>query len=170
MTLQDDQGEILYEFIDETEEEQISELQAGSEWQFDVVFQEAQMSEVTAYSIELDGYQATDADFGDIDGEIDDQDPNLEILSTHLTRQESQTFVTGSVKNVGQEDIENVEVSVTLYDDDDNELFDFNDTVEEQEQQQRLAPGAIWDYKVVFEDVDMQSVARYVVTAESSLV
>ena len=169
VTLQDDQGEVLYEFIDETEEESVSQLEVGSEWQFDVVFEEAQMSEVSEYTIDVDGYPVADTDWN-VTGDIDNQDENLEILSTHLTRQESRTFVTGAVKNVGGEAAENVEVNVTLYDDDDNELFDFNDTVEEEEERQRLPPGQIWDFRVEFDDVDMQEVARYVVTAESELV
>jgi hypothetical protein len=169
VTLQDDQGDVLYEFIDETEEADVSRLEAGSEWQFDVVFEEAQMSEVTEYSLDVDGYLVPDADW-DVTGDIDNQDENVEILTSHLTRQESRTVVLGTIKNVGEEAAENVEVNVTLYDDDDNELFDFNDTVEKEEEEQRLAPGTIWNFSVVFDDVDMQEVARYVVTANSELV
>jgi hypothetical protein len=58
VTLQDDQGEVLYEFIDETEEEQMQTLEAGAEWEFDVVFEEANMAEVSSYQIELDGDRA----------------------------------------------------------------------------------------------------------------
>jgi hypothetical protein len=170
VSLQDDQGEILYEFIDETEEESTPQLEAGSEWQFQVVFEEAQLSEVSQYTLDIDGYPTTDADFGAITGEVDDQDENLEILSTHLTRQESETFVRGAVRNVGGEAAENVEVNATLYDDNNNELFDFNDTVEQEEEVQQLAPNQIWKFRVVFDDIDMQQVARYVVTANSELV
>ncbi|MDS0297271.1 DUF3426 domain-containing protein [Halogeometricum sp. S1BR25-6] len=58
VTLQDDQGEVLYEFIDEAETEATQTLAAGSEWQFDVVFEEANMEEVSSYTIELDGDEA----------------------------------------------------------------------------------------------------------------
>jgi hypothetical protein len=58
VTLQDDQGEVLYEFIDETEEEQMQTLKAGAEWEFDVVFEEAKMNEVRKYTVELDGDRA----------------------------------------------------------------------------------------------------------------
>ena len=168
VTLQDDQGDILYEFIDETETESTQQLDAGSEWQFDVVFEEAQMSEVTQYTINVDGYPVTD--LGDIGGEIDNQDDNLEVLSSHLTRQESQTFVTGDIKNVGQDDIENIEVEVTLYENETNAIADFTQTVDQEEEVQQLAPGQIWEFRVVFDDVDLNSVARYVVTANSELV
>jgi acylphosphatase len=62
VTLQDDQGEVLYEFIDETEEEQVQTLEAGAEWEFDVVFEEAKMNEVRKYTVELDGDRAQSAD------------------------------------------------------------------------------------------------------------
>ncbi|WP_168191261.1 DUF3426 domain-containing protein [Haloprofundus sp. MHR1] len=55
VTLQDDQGEVLVEFIDETEEEEIDRLEPGETWEFDVVFEEAQMEEVSSYSIGVDG-------------------------------------------------------------------------------------------------------------------
>lgn len=71
VTLQDDQGEVLYEFIDETEQEGTVNLPAGETWQFDVVFEEAQMAEVTGYTITLDGTRppetATDETATDLD-------------------------------------------------------------------------------------------------------
>jgi len=170
VTLQDDAGDILYEFIDESEDASVSQLEAGSEWQFDVTFEEAQISEVTSYTIDVDGYLATDGEFGDITGEVDDQDDNIEILSSHLTRQESQTFVVGDIKNVGQDDVENIEVNVKLYDEEDSELFEFNNTVEQEDEIQMLSPGQIWEFQVDFDDIDMQQIARYVVTANSELV
>jgi uncharacterized cupredoxin-like copper-binding protein len=171
VTLQDDQGEVLYEFIDETEEEQVDELAPGKSWEFDVVFQEAKMDEVRTYTIDLEGHSAGENEaFDDIVGETDQQDPNLEITSHNLTRQQSTAFVSGSVRNVGEETINSVEVSVTLYDDDDNELFDFDDTVEEETDVAKLPPGQAWSFRVTFEDVDMKKVGRYVVSADSDLV
>lgn len=169
VTLQDDQGDILYEFIDETEEESVPQLEAGNEWQFDVVFEEAQMSEVTEYTIDVNGYPVTDADFGDITEEVNNQDKNVKILTSSLTREESQTVVVGAIKNVSEEPVENVEVNVTLYDDNDKEVSDFTDTVEEEEGSQQMVPGQIWYFRVDIEDVDMQNIGRYVVTVESSL-
>ncbi|MDS0296047.1 FxLYD domain-containing protein [Halogeometricum luteum] len=58
VTLQDDQGEVLYEFIDEAETEATQTLAPDSEWEFDVVFEEANMAEVANYTIELDGDRA----------------------------------------------------------------------------------------------------------------
>lgn len=69
VTLQDDQGEVLYEFIDETEEAQTTSLPAGESWDFDVVFEEAKMAEVTNYTINLDGDVAqTVGDEGNLSG------------------------------------------------------------------------------------------------------
>ncbi|MBX0294854.1 FxLYD domain-containing protein [Haloarcula nitratireducens] len=171
VTLQDDQGEVLYEFVDETEEDQITQLATGKTWQFDVTFEEAQLSEVRKYVIDLEGDVANEqTSFDDIVGEADQQDPNLEITSHRLTRRESTTYVEGTIRNVGSEAVESAEVSVTLYDDSDQELTDFNDTVEEENDVQQLAPGQVWDFQVQFTDVDMQNVARYVVSVDSDLV
>jgi hypothetical protein len=171
VTLQDDQGEVLYEFIDETEEEQIERLAPGDSWQFDVVFQEAQMAEVRTYTIDLEGYRADENEaFDGVVGEVDQQDPNLEITSHNLTRQQSTAFVSGTIRNVGDESIDSVEVSVTLYDDDNEELFDFDDTVEEEADVAKLPPGQAWSFRVTFEDADMKKVGRYVVSADSDLV
>lgn len=174
VTLQDDEGDVLYEFIDEQEEESTVTLDAGSSWQFDVVFEEADnMSAVTAYTVALDGVLASEITPGEVDGiygETDEVDPDLEITSHELTREESTTYVTATVENAGGENIQSVEVTVTLYDADDNELDVFNNTVEESEDVQELAPGESWQARVEFEDIDMQEVARYVVRADSTLV
>jgi uncharacterized cupredoxin-like copper-binding protein len=170
VTLQDDQGEILYEFIDESEEELTEGLKPGKTWEFDVVFEEAKMSEVRTYTLDLEGRTGGPDEFGYIDQEVDQQDPNLEITAHQLEGTGTKVSVTGTVENVGNEDIESVEVSVVLYDDQNNELFDFNDTVEEENDVERLAPGESWSFKVEFDDVDMNEVDRYVISADSDLV
>lgn len=55
VTLQDDQGDALYEFIDESEEELTEGLEPGERWEFDVVFQEAEMGDVRTYTLDLEG-------------------------------------------------------------------------------------------------------------------
>ncbi|MDS0297237.1 twin-arginine translocation signal domain-containing protein [Halogeometricum sp. S1BR25-6] len=177
VTLQDDQGDVLYEFFDETEQADTVTLQAGESWDFDVLFEEADdLSAVTAYTVDLaastagTGTETGSGSLDDITGETDQQDPNLEITSHELTREESTTYVTGTVENAGEEDIESVEVSVTLYDAEDQELFDFRNTVEEEEDVQRLAPGESWNFRVQFPDIDMQRISRYVISADSDIV
>ncbi|ESP87431.1 FxLYD domain-containing protein [Candidatus Halobonum tyrrellensis] len=174
VTLQDDEGDALYEFIDEQEEESTVTLDAGSSWQFDVVFEEADdMSAVTAYTVALEGVLASELTPGEVDGiygDADEVDPNLEITSHELTREESTTYVTATVENAGGENIQSVEVTVTLYDADDGELDVFDNTVEESEDVEALAPGESWDVQVEFEDIDMREIARYVVRADSTLV
>lgn len=170
VTLQDDQGDLLYEFVDETETETVSTLQSGDEWEFDVVFEEAELSAVTDFSIAVDGYLAGETDLGDIEGEADQQGADLEITSHHLTRQESQTFVAGTVRNTGDAAVETVDVSVTLYENETNELADFTRTVEEDAERTRLTPGEVWEFRVEFDDVDLNTVGRYVVTARDASV
>jgi hypothetical protein len=170
VTLQDDQGDLLYEFVDETETETVSTIQPGDEWEFDVVFEEAEMSAVTDFSIAVDGYPTGETDFGDIEGEVDQQEADLDITSHHLTRQESRTFVTGTVRNTGDAAVETVDVSVTLYENETNELADFTRSVEEDAERTRLTPGEVWEFRVEFDDVDLDTVGRYVVTARSASV
>ena len=52
VTLQDDQGDVLYEFVDESEEELTEGLKPGKTWQFDVVFEEANMADVRTYTLD----------------------------------------------------------------------------------------------------------------------
>jgi hypothetical protein len=54
VTLQDDQGDALYEFVDESEEELTQGLKPGKTWQFDVVFEEADMADVRTYTLDLE--------------------------------------------------------------------------------------------------------------------
>ncbi|MDS0296081.1 FxLYD domain-containing protein [Halogeometricum luteum] len=174
VTLQDDQGDVLYEFFDETEQADTVTLPTGESWDFDVLFEEADdLSAVTAYTVDLaasTGGTGTGTETDDITGETDQQDPNLEITDHQLTREESTTYVSGTVENAGEEDIESVEVSVTLYDAEDQELFDFRNTVEQEEDVQQLAPGESWNFRVQFPDIDMQRISRYVISADSDIV
>ncbi len=178
VVVHDDAGDVLYEFIDEKEEAQRGSLGAGESWQFDVVFEEAQMSEVTEYTVNVEGDIAqTAGDEGtateelDIDGAVaDDTDPNFEITSHTLERSGETAQVSGSIENTGNETAQSVEVSVTLYDAQDNEIDVFTNATEEEQDISELAPGDTWDFTVQFSDVDMQNVGRYVVSVDSDLI
>ena len=170
VTLQDDQGEILYEFIDETEEADVANFTPDDTWDFDVVFEEAQMAEVTNYTIDLDGVvvQTTDVD---IEGQIaDDTDPNFEIVSYSFSRSGENGRVTGEIRNAGDETANSVEVSVTLYDAEDNQIDIFTNSTEEEEDIDQIAPGETWNFDVRFTDIDMQNVGYYVISVDSDLI
>ncbi|WP_380680326.1 FxLYD domain-containing protein [Salinigranum sp. GCM10025319] len=178
VVLHDDAGDVLVEFIDEKEEEETGRLDAGGTWEFDVVFEEAQLSEVTEYEVNLDGDLAqTAGDEGsaaeelDIDGEIgDDTDPDFEITSHAFQRAGETAQVSGTIENTGNETAQSVEVSVTLYDAQDNEIDVFTNSTEEEEDISELAPDETWDFTVQFSDVDMQNVGRYVVSVDSDII
>ncbi|SFR32568.1 DUF3426 domain-containing protein [Halogeometricum limi] len=87
VTLQDDQGELLYEFIDETEQEATTTLEPGAEWEFNVVFEEAQMNEVANYTIELDGDAAQSAD----DEAVGNESASNETTMNESTSNETTT-------------------------------------------------------------------------------
>lgn len=77
----DDGGDVLYEFIDETEEEEIDGLfRPGERWRFNVEFEEADFSEVTSYTITVEGALADDEE---IDEEPDPEDDDAEPDGTN---------------------------------------------------------------------------------------
>lgn len=56
VSLENDQGDTLFESGDETEAEDLSRLEPGNIWRFKVVFEEVdRLSSVTGYTIALDG-------------------------------------------------------------------------------------------------------------------
>jgi hypothetical protein len=59
-------------------------------------------------------------------------------------------------------------VTVTLYENETNSLADFTRTVEADADAERMGPDEVWDFRVEFSDVDLDSVARYVVTTEAN--
>jgi uncharacterized membrane protein len=178
VVVQDDAGDVLYEFVDEKEEVQRGSLAAGESWQFNVIFEEARLSEVTEYTVTVEGDLAqTAGDEGtateelDVDGEIaDDTDPNFEIRSHTFERSGETAQVSGTVENTGNETAQSVEVSVTLYDTQDDEIDVFTNSTEEEQDVSELSPGETWDFTVQFADVDMQNVGSYVVSVDSDLV
>jgi hypothetical protein len=168
VTLQDDKGDVLYEFIDETEEEQTQTLTPDATWQFDVVFEEAKMAKVTSYRIELDGDRAqTTADEGtadedfDLTGDVADDTPKgLEVSDRELYRKNGEVALRGTVTNTGDVAYESAEVEVTLQDDQGEVLYEFIDETEEA-QTQTLTPDATWQFDVVFEEAKMAEVSKY---------
>lgn len=172
VTLQDDKGEVLYEFIDETEEAATETFSPGASWQFEVIFEEAKMDEVTNYTINLNGDVAqSTGDEPQLDGEVaEDTDPNFEIVAHEFSRSGESASVTGEIKNTGDETANSVEVSVTLFDEEDNEIDVFTNSLEEEQDRSEIAPGDTWQFDVQFTDVDMQNVGYYRVSVDSDLV
>jgi hypothetical protein len=174
VVVHDDKGDVLYEFIDEKEEAQNQYLEAGSTWQFDVIFEEAKMSQVTEYTVNVEGDVAqTGSDEGtateewDIDGSIGDTPETLEVTSQKLQRSGETAQVTGTVENTGNEAVESVGVEVTLYDQNDDEIDILNRRLEEDTDTAEIPAGGTWDFTVDFDDVDMEKISRYVIDLET---
>ena len=55
VTLYDESDDVLGEWLDNTEEESIGQLKPGQKWDFDVVFQNADIGKAASYSISADG-------------------------------------------------------------------------------------------------------------------
>lgn len=112
---------------------------------------------------------ATDSDFYDIEGDIQTPD-NLEVTQQRLFQTAGGVGVFGSVENVGDQAYEYVEATVTLEDDAGDVLFDVVDQTEE-DAIDLLAPGATWDFRVYFQEVEQppQRIASYSITVSGDL-
>ena len=165
VTLQNDKGGSRYEFVDVNRGDGSSVLDPGDEWQFDVVLQEAQTAEPTGYTVDVDGYAPSEAN---VESEFDQGDSNLEFVSSYFLREGRTASVVGAIRNVGEEDVESIDVTVTLYENETTSLADVTRTVESDADVERMGSDEVWDFRVEFSDVDLDSVARYVVTAEAN--
>lgn len=170
VVLQDDQGEVLDEVIDETEEDEIDRLTPGNTWEFEVIFEEAQMAEVTSYTINLNG-EVADSTQPAIEGQIStDSDPRFVVVSHNFSRSGESGRVTGKIQNIANETANTVEVSATLYDEEDNQIDLFTNSLEEDENTDQIGPDETWNFDVQFTDIDMQNVEYYAISVESHFV
>jgi hypothetical protein len=164
-TLQNDKGGSRYEFVDVNRGDGGSVLDPGDEWEFDVLLQEVQVSDPTGYTVDVDGYATSEAN---VERDFDRGDSDLEVVSTYFLRTGQEASVVGAIRNVGESDVESMDVTVTLYENETNSLADFTRTVESDTNVERMGPNEVWDFRVEFSDVDLDSVGRYVVAAEAN--
>ena len=165
VTLQNDKGGSRYEFVDVNRGDGSSVLDPGDEWQFDVVLQEVGAAEPTGYTVDVDGYAPSEAN---VESEFDQGDSNLEFVSSYFLREGQTASVVGAIRNVGEAEVESIDVTVTLYENETTSLADVTRTVESDADVERMGPDEVWDFRVEFSDVDLDSVARYVVAAEAN--
>jgi hypothetical protein len=136
VTMYDDANEVLYEFLDETEEAEIDGIfEPGERWNFNVRFQEVNdLSEIVRYTVPVNGDVAENASGGNTsylfdgnpvtissDGQVTSQDGqvlgNVSIVENNQSQGQSPGFrnvrvtPSGQVVNVDGETVGVVEVN-----------------------------------------------------------
>lgn len=92
----------------------------------------------------------------------------LEVMDTELMREGDRVQVTGTVENTGDETVEEVEVQVTLLDDNDGIIGQFfNDT--EEAEVQSLEPGDQWEFTVEFPSEDTEPATAYRIDVDTEI-
>jgi len=125
----------------------------------------------TLAGIGLAGCSETDPDDGDFDPADIEGDLNDDEISEHVEVTEHGIFeegddvgVTGAVENVSGEQLDYVEVEVTL-NDGDTLIGEFVDTTDEEIDS--LGPGETWDFRVTFGDEDLNEDVTYSIGVEA---
>lgn len=108
----------------------------------------------------------TDDDFVDIEGEAGDTPNYLELTSFNAYETADNVGVFGTVKNVGDNPIEDLEVEVTL-NDGDTVIGEVVDTTEQEIEV--LLPGNKWQFNVTFEDENTSKATRFTVSADGDV-
>ena len=183
-TLFDDTDDVLGTYFDNTERaeaENVAPLEPGEQWEFSVDFPRADLGNAVRYRLDVDAeidnqvYDPADGTgtpsaYAGIGAEVDDNtDPNFQIVSNALAPVDGTPTVSGEVKNVSSETANSVEVEITLYGSNNNEIGVFTSTLQEDAQTSQIPPGEVWQFVVPLEGVDMQNVERYVISVDSDL-
>lgn len=93
----------------------------------------------------------------------------IEIDATEFERVgPNEFFVNGAVRNTGEEAFAHVELDVRLYEESGGEEGFFDET-EAQREFEYLSAGETWTFRLSFDDVEIQSVSHYSVTASTTL-
>jgi len=110
----------------------------------------------------------TTAGVPDLDEMLGETPEGIEVSNTELTRDFEQIQVTGTVENTGDQTFDEVEVAVTLLDDNDELIGQFFHDTEEAEVES-LEPGAQWDFTVDFPAEDAEDAARYRIDVDTTI-
>lgn len=104
----------------------------------------------------------------DIEGMVGESPDNIEVSNTELQLADGNAVVTGTIENTGDQMIDQVEVQVTLLDDNDELIGQFfHDT--EQSEMDSLDAGATWDFSVSFPEEDLEDAASYRVDVDTNI-
>lgn len=118
-----------------------------------------------------EGPPADDDDFDIADIEAGDvEEPEALTVTEHqlVITGDDTVGVLGKVKNTADERVEFAEVTATIYDKDENVIDQVFDNTEEEEQD-GLAAGAVWDFEIWFDDAEAREIQRYTLSVESDI-
>ncbi|PSP85448.1 hypothetical protein BRC78_07590 [Halobacteriales archaeon QH_8_68_33] len=110
----------------------------------------------------------TTADVPDLEEREGTTPEGIEVSDTELERDMDLIRVTGTVENTGDETFEEVEVQVTLLDDNDEIIGQFFHDTEEAEVES-LEPDAQWEFSVDFPGEDTEDAAAYRVDVDTEI-
>lgn len=108
-----------------------------------------------------------DSDLTDLDGELGETPQFLKIASFEAYETVEDVGVFGTVKNVGDNPIDDLEVEVTL-NDGDTVIGEFVDTADAE--RDYLPTGKQWRFNVVFEDENLSQATGFTVSADGDIV
>lgn len=103
----------------------------------------------------------------DLDGEVGETPEYLEITSFSAYETSDNVGVMGTVENVGNSPLDDIEIEVTL-NDGDTVLGEFVDT--STEVIDSLSPGESWQFNVVFEGENLGDATDFTVSAQAEVV
>lgn len=111
---------------------------------------------------------ATTAGTPDLDETLGGTPEGIEVSNTELTRSVEQIQVTGTLENTGDQTFDEVEVAVTLLDDNDEIIGQFFHDTEEAEVES-LEPDGEWEFTVDFPAEDAEDAAGYRIDVDTTI-
>lgn len=94
--------------------------------------------------------------------------PGLSVSDVEVTGGDNRLTFSGVVENTGDKPFEEVELQITLLDDNDEIIGQFFHNSEEAEMQS-LAPGETWNFTVEFESPDQEEITAYRIDIDSDI-
>lgn len=110
----------------------------------------------------------TAAGGADIEGMVGEVPQGLQVTNTQLTESAEGARVTGVIENTGDQAFEEVEVQVTLLDDNDEIIGQFFHNTEEAEASS-LEAGQQWEFSVDLQEAELANVTRYRVDVDGDI-
>lgn len=99
----------------------------------------------------------------------EDDAPEIEIEQTEFERIDANEFVVdGAVRNAGDQPFDHLELDVRLYEASGGEEG-FFDEAERQREFEYMAPTETWTFRLRFDDVEIEDVSQYSITATATL-
>ena len=177
-TLLDQTDDVLGQFFDNTEGENIETFGQGDTWQFSIDLPSADLGNAAAVRIDVDNtidQSVWSADGGngavDLNQQTGDIPQGLEVVNTKLTRldgNDAGARLTGTVRNTGNQTYEQLEVQATLLDNSDDVLGAWFDNTE-GENIETVGSGDTWQFSIDFPSADLGNAVAYRIDIDNTI-